>query len=192
MVWGVVYWRGNCVQLFHRAKNGRCIGELPSYHAIQEFATQKPDYVLVERQTTNIAHGLGMPYLAHQQKRLNFKTLVYLVPQGTCGAWRDWFGRDHKEQALVSVVPDAGLYSEEATRLSRAYGFPFVDAGPIVDAWMAETPEAKFLPHILADWYHPNQYGAALIGQAVYEGIKEHWPELPVRPINMPPAPGAQ
>lgn len=71
--------------------------------------------------------------------------------------------------------------------LCAKYEIPFVDVGPTVDRWLADTPDAKFVPHVHADWYHPNQWGAALVARALHEGICRHWPELPIAPVNVPP-----
>jgi len=61
--------------------------------------------------------------------------------------------------------------------------------GGSVDAYMAKTPSIKFVPHVLNDWYHPNQWGAALFGRTIHDGIRKHWPELPVRQVRMPAPP---
>ena len=201
LVWGVVYWRGHCVQVVQRAKGGLNCGALPEYSAIQEVVALKPDYVLMEAinirgKPSGVTRSLDAGYAWCAAQKGRFKTLVYSTCQASSRRFRAWFrvpahkppyGAKDYEQTCADAHCEACQGAVVA--LCRKYGFPLVDVGARVDAYMAEHPTVRFVPHILNDWYHPNQWGAALFGVTIGEGIKAHWPELPVRPIRMPPAP---
>ena len=199
LVWGVVYWRGHCVQVVQRAKGGINCGDLPRYPAVQEVMALRPDYLLME--AINVRHRPGQvtrslePGFAWCARHKNrFKVLVYSTCQASSKAFRAWF-RDPQHKPPYggdpAVVTDenADACHRAVIELCRKYGFPLVDVGRAVDAYLAEHPTVRFVPHILNDWYHPNQWGAALFGQTIGQGIRQHWPELPVRPVNLPPAP---
>jgi hypothetical protein len=183
-----------------RAKGGINCGHLPNYHAIQETMALKPDYLLVEAisirfKLTDMEQTLGAPlgWCGKQSQARRFKTLVYATPMGHCKSFRAWFGDPQRgsaaeQQACADAHADACFAWVEKT--CRKHELPLIDVGPAVDDWLAKTPAAKFVPHVQADWYHPNQWGAALFGEALAEGIKKHWPELPVRPIIRPVLPG--
>jgi hypothetical protein len=217
LVWGVVYWRGNCVQVVQRAKGGINCGALPDYGAIQETAALRPDYVLMEainirNRPADVTRSLDAGFAwcaAHREQGRNrghdrnvpasglrFKTLVYATPQASSAAFRAWF-RDPKHKPpygardyqAACADDHAAACHAAVVALCEKYGFPLVDVGATVDAWLAEHKTARFVPHILKDWYHPNHYGAALFGKTIHDGIRRHWPELPVRPIRMPEPP---
>jgi hypothetical protein len=204
LVWGAVYWRGNCVQVVQRAKGGINCGDLPNYAAIQETVSIRPDYVLME--AINIrgsaagvtkALGAGYSWCARQAKAGKFKVMVFETSQANCRAFRKHFS-DPKNKSYgksrVQAVADenADACHRAVVDLCKKYGFPRVDVGPAVDKYLAANPTARFVPHVQNDWYHPNQWGAALFGQTIHDGIKKHWPELPVRPVNMPAPPGGK
>ncbi len=184
LVWGAVYWRGNCAQVIQRAKGGINCGDLPNYHAIQETVALKPDYLLMEainirgkpeQVTQTLDPGLAW-CAAHSAQ---FKTMVYATAQANCKAFRAAF----KDKVTDDV---AGACAGAVVEMCRKYKLPMVDNGPPVDAWLTANPKGRFIGHIYADWYHPNQFGAAIFAQTIAEGIRKNWPELPVRPINMP------
>jgi hypothetical protein len=109
--------------------------------------------------------------------------------------FRAWFADPaHKPPygGTSETVKDANADAchAEVVKLCRKYGFPLVDVGATVDAYCARNKSVRFVPHIHNDWYHPNQWGAALFGQTIHDGIRKHWPELPVRPVVMPAPPG--
>ncbi len=206
LVWGAVYWRGHCAQVVQRAKGGINCGALPEYPAIQEITALKPDYVLME--AINIranpaavtrSFDAAFAWCANQVKKGNFKMLVYATCQGSSQAFRKWFrvpankppygAKDY--QATCSDENADGCH-QAAVDICKKYGFPLVDVGPKVDAYLALHPSVKFVPHILNDWYHPNQWGAALFGQTLREGMAQYWPELPTRPINLTPPPSVK
>jgi hypothetical protein len=122
--------------------------------------------------------------------------LVYATPQANSQTFRKWF-RDPAHKPPYGAKDYAATCSDEncdechqvVVDLCKRLGFPLVDIGPVVDAYCDNHKSAKFVPHVLNDWYHPNQWGAALFGHAIYGGIKRHWPELPIRPVTMPDAP---
>jgi len=237
LVWGVVYWRGNCVQVVQRAKGGINCGALPQYAAIQEITALKPDYVLMEAinirgSAAGVTRSLqpGYAWCARQTARGQdtgqqdtrtrppadgkprrsgarstphpvpgkaFKILVYATPQANCRAFRAWFSDPkHKPpyggSAKTVADENADACHRAVIDLCAKYGFPLVDVGATVDAWLAKHPTVRFVPHVLNDWYHPNQWGAALFGQTLHDGISTNWPELPLRPITMPAPPAAK
>jgi hypothetical protein len=203
LVWGAVYWRGHCVHLIQRAKGGLNAGDLPNYPAIQEIMAVKPDYLLMEaisirdapvgvRKTLEPAYA----WCGKRVKAGQFKLLVYATPQANCKSFRSWFPvPEHKPPyGAVDYVKTCSDTNADACAavvvdLCKQYGFPLVDVGPVVDEWMAKTPSARFVPHVLNDWYHPNQWGAALFGRTLFDGIQKTFPELPIRPINFPDPP---
>lgn len=202
LVWGAVYWRGNCVQVVQRAKGGINCGDLPNYPAIQETVALKPDYILMEAinirgNPTGVTRSLEPGYAWCARHKDSFKTLVYSTPMASSKAFCAWFS-DPKNKppyggtTKTVTAPNPEACHQVAVDLCKRFGFPLVDVGATVDTWCAKHKSAKFVPHILNDWYHPNQWGAALFGQTLFEGIKKHWPELPNRPINMPKPPGAK
>ena len=205
LIWGAVYWRGNCVQVVQRSKGGINCGDLPNFHAIQEVMAAKPDYLLVEainiRNTpADVTATLESPlaWCGKQAKDGRFKALVYMTSMGNSKSFRAWF-TDPKHNppygtgklTPADVVADANADTCVAvvTELAKKNGLPLIDVGPRADRWLAENPVAKFVPHVQVDWYHPNQWGAAVFGMTIHDGIGAHWPELPVRPVRSPPPP---
>ena len=203
LVWGAVYWRGNCIQVVQRAKSGLNCGDLPSYPVIQEVLALKPDYVLMEainwrRHPTKVTQSLeaGFSWCARQVKIGKFKMLVYATPMASSKEYRKWF-TNPANIPPDRVKPNQFYITEEKTRachqvvidMCKKYDFSLVDVGVVVDDYMGKNPTVSFIPHIFSDWVHPRQWGAALFGQAIFEGVRKHWPELPVRPINMTPPP---
>lgn len=187
LVWGAVYWRGNCVQVAQRAKGGINCGDLPNYHAIQETLALKPDYILMEAISIRAKPGQilqtlepGLAWCARHKDR--FKTLVYAAPMSGCKSFVAWFTQAaHRPNDDAANPQNAAACAEALSGLATRLGLPMVDVGPLVDDWLANNPAASFIPHVHADWYHPNQWGAALFGQAIHTGIRKHWPELPAR-----------
>ena len=201
LVWGVVYWRKNCVQVVQRAKGGINCGALPAYAAIQETIALQPDYLLMEAinirgAPAGVTRSLDPGYAWCARHKDTFKVMVYSTCQASSKAFRAWF-RDPKHKPPYGAKDYqktcADAHGEACQRavvdLCRKYGFPLVDVGKAADAYVAKHPGVRFVPHILNDWYHPNQWGAALFGRTIRDGIKKHWPELPLRPIRMPPPP---
>jgi hypothetical protein len=201
LVWGVAYWRGNCVQVVQRAKGGLNCGALPDYRAVQEVEALRPDYILLEainirNKPASVTKSLGPGYswCAAQVKKGKFKVLVYSTAMASSKAFCAWFADPkHKPPyggTAETVKPENATGCHKAViDLCRKHNFPLVDVGKTVDAYVARHKSVKFVPHILKDWYHPNQWGAALFGRTIYHGIKKTWPELPVRLIKMPPPP---
>jgi len=204
LVWGVVYWRGNCVQVVQRAKGGINCGDLPNYWAIQETMALKPDYILMEainiRSTPDgVTKSLDPGFAWSAAHGNQFKTLVYSACQASSKEFRKWFrvpahkppyGAKDYEKTCADEHCEA--CQQAVADLCKKYDFPLVDVGKTVDDYVAKHSTVRFVPHILNDWYHPNQWGAMLFGQTIHEGIRTHWPELPVRPITMTPPPAAR
>jgi len=213
-LWGAVYWRGNCIQVIQRAKSSYNVGQLPSRWAKRRFAAHKPDYVLSEainiRNSVTEGEGSvkgtlyrGFNYLVEKQKKQGYKVMVFTTPQGTSKAFRDHFRKSFTKR-MEATKNDASrkfcqdrikAVSEENAAACQKWiadycktaNWPLIDAGPYVDAWMKKNPSATFVPHIFNGWHHPKWHGAALTGQTIYDGITKHWPELPIRSMNMPP-----
>lgn len=205
VVWGAVYWRGNCVLLVQRAKGGINCGDLPNYTAVQEVMAAKPDYLLMEAinirdKPADVLKSFEAAYgwCAQRVKKGQFKMLVYATPQASSKTFRKWFSDPaHKppygtKDALAACSDEnADACAAVVVDLCRKHGFPMVDVGPAVDAWIAKNPAAQFVPHVLNDWYHPNQWGAAIFGRTLFDGIQKAFPEIPIRPVNFPePPPG--
>jgi hypothetical protein len=201
LVWGAVYWRGNCVKLVQRAKGGLNCGDLPKYHAIQEVMAVQPDYLLMEainiRDDPKVVFNsfeTAFAWCAMQVKQGRFKMLVYATPQASSHEFRKWFRDPAHKPPYGSANYEKTCSDENADAcaalvvdLCKTHGFPLVDVGPAADEFIARTPKAKFVPHVLDDWYHPNQWGAVLFGQVLHDGIRKNWPELPVRPAAKKP-----
>lgn len=196
LVWGAVYWRGNCAQVVQRSKGGINCGHLPYYHAIQETMALKPDYLLVEAisiraKLEEMDQTLNAPlaWCGNQTKANRFKTMIYATPMGNSQTFRAWF-RDPKHgtkgQNATCADPHADACFAWLEKICKTNNLPLLDVGPTVDAWLKANPRAAFVPHVQADWFHPNQSGAALFAQVLAAGIRQQWPELPVRTINTP------
>jgi hypothetical protein len=206
MFWGAVYWRGNCIQVVQRAVGGVNCGLLPSYPSIQEVVALKPDYLLMEAinirgsaASVTKSFAPAFAWCGSQVKKGNFKMMVYSTCQASSKEFRKWFrvpankppygAKDYK---ATCSDENCNACQQAVVDICKNYGFPLIDVGVVVDAYMAKNPTVKFVPHILNDWYHTNQWGAALFGQTIHDGIRKHWPELPIRPINMPKPPGSK
>jgi hypothetical protein len=187
LIWGAVYWRGNCVQVVQRAKGGLNCGDLPNYPAIQEVVSMKPDYLLLEainirENADQVEKSLSPGFGWCAQRDKSMKTLVYMTSQANSKAFRATY-----KKKLTDETADA--CAAAVVKLCKTYKFPLVDVGPAADRWLAANPKAQFIPHIQMDWFHPNQWGAALFGETIADGIRTHWPELPVRtarPLRFP------
>jgi hypothetical protein len=194
-VWGVVYWRGNCVQVVQRAKSGMHCGGLPHYHVAQEVLAVKPDYVLMESFSLfgDPPAGLnkivvpGFNWCSMHKKK--FKTLIYAEPRAGSTVFLKYLQR-HRFRGSETENAKACLSALKA--LCSKHGFPLVDVGPVVDEFFNKYTGGKICSEFYSDKVHPGTWGAACFGQAIYEGIRKHRPELPVRPVNFGDGPAAK